>query len=81
MYSFTSALIIVECLKKALSADSLNYEGMIDALHSIKNLQTGGLTGPLTNRNNRFPVATVWNAIPDKGIFEPVADWRDFHLE
>jgi len=25
--------------------------------------------------NNRFPVAKVWIANPEKGIYEPVSDW------
>jgi branched-chain amino acid transport system substrate-binding protein len=81
MLGFTRALIVIESIRKAQAAESLNYDGLVKALHSIKNLDTGGLTGPLTNRNNRFPVATVWNADPKEAVFKPVADWRDFHLE
>jgi branched-chain amino acid transport system substrate-binding protein len=71
MQGFATGLIFVECLKRADKARQLNGDGLVKALKSLKGFETGGLTAPLTINNNRFPVARVWKANADKGIFEP----------
>jgi branched-chain amino acid transport system substrate-binding protein len=75
MQGFTTGLIFVECLKRADKAGQLNGEGLVKALQSIKDLDTGGLTAPLTVQNNKFPVAKIWKANTAKKIFEPASDW------
>jgi branched-chain amino acid transport system substrate-binding protein len=75
MQGFTTGLIFVECLKRADKAGQLNGEGLVKALQSIKDLDTGGLTAPLTVHNNKFPVAKIWKANTAKKIFEPASDW------
>ncbi len=75
MQGFTTGLIFVECLKRADKAGQLNGEGLVKALQSIKDLDTGGLTAPLTVNNNKFPVAKIWKANTTKKIFEPASDW------
>ncbi len=76
---FTAAKIFVECMRKADSAGELNPDGLIKVLQSMKDLDTGGLTPPLTIRDNRFPVARILRSNPEKGILEPVSDWIKFY--
>lgn len=71
MQGFTSGLIFVETLRKADKAGSLNYEGLVKALESIKDFSTGGLTAPLTVKSNRFPVAKIWAANVKTGNYDP----------
>jgi branched-chain amino acid transport system substrate-binding protein len=75
MHGFAQGLIFTEILRKASKAGKMNFEGLVEALQSIENFDTGGLTAPLTNRNNRFPVARVWKANPVTGRFEAASDW------
>jgi branched-chain amino acid transport system substrate-binding protein len=75
MEGFAAGLIFVEVMKRADKAGKLNYEGLVEALRSLKNFDTGGLTAPLTIKNNRFPVARVYEADAMQGIFKPVSDW------
>lgn len=77
--AFTSCKVFVECLRKADAAGQLNPEGVTKALQSLKDLETGGLTPPLTIKDNRFPVARILRSNPTKGIFEPVSDWIQFY--
>jgi branched-chain amino acid transport system substrate-binding protein len=76
---FTAAKIFVECMRKADSAGELNPEGLIKVLQSLTDLDTGGLTPPLTIKENRFPVARILKSNPEKGILEPVSDWIKFY--
>jgi branched-chain amino acid transport system substrate-binding protein len=71
MQGFVTGMIFVECLKRADRAGQLNSDGLVKALKSLKGFETGGLTAPLTIKNNRFPVARIWQASVEKGIFEP----------
>lgn len=75
MQGFITGLIFVECLKRADKAGELTGEGLIKALKSLKNFETGGLSAPLTWKDNKFPVAKVWKANVKKKIFEPASDW------
>ncbi len=75
MQGFTTGLIYVEALKKADKAGDLTGDGLVKALQSIKDLDTGGLTAPLTWKDNKFPVAKIWKANVEKKIFEPASDW------
>jgi len=75
MQGFMTGLIFVECLKMADKAGQLNGEGLVKALSSLKDFDSGGLSAPYTIKNNKFPVARVWKANVEKKIFEPVSDW------
>ena len=79
MQGFVTGLIFVECLKRADKAGDLTGDGLVKALQSIKDFDTGGLTAPLTCKDNKFPVAKVWKANTKKMIFEPASDW--IHLK
>ncbi len=75
MQGFMTGLIFVECLKRADKAGQLNGDGLVKALQSIKDFDSGGLSAPLTIKNNKFPVARVWKVNVAKKILEPVSDW------
>lgn len=75
MPGFMTGLIFVECLKRADKAGQLNGEGLVKALQSLKDFDSGGLSAPFTVRNNRFPVARIWRANVKREIFEPVSEW------
>jgi branched-chain amino acid transport system substrate-binding protein len=75
MQAFATGLIFVEVLRRADEAGKLDFDGMVKALRSLEDFETGGLTAPLTIKNNRFPVARIWKANTAKGTFEPVSDW------
>jgi branched-chain amino acid transport system substrate-binding protein len=75
MQGFMNVLISVECLRRADRAGQLNGDGLVKALQSFKDFDTGGLSAPFTVKNNKFPVARVWKANVQKGIYEPESDW------
>ena len=81
MQGFLSGLVFVETLRRADKAGKRDYQGIVDALQSLKDFDTGGLTAPLTIKNNRFPIARIWKANAAKGIFEPESDWIRFYLD
>ncbi|MFH0823716.1 MAG: ABC transporter substrate-binding protein [Pseudomonadota bacterium] len=75
MQGFVTGLIFIECLKRADKTGRLDGDALVKSLQSIKDLDTGGLTAPLTWRNNKFPVAKIWRANVAKKMFEPASDW------
>ncbi len=75
MQGYMTGLIFVECLKRADKADQLNGEGLVKALESLKDFDSGGLSAPFTIKNNKFPVARVWKTNVEKKIWEPASDW------
>jgi branched-chain amino acid transport system substrate-binding protein len=70
MAGFATGLIFVDVLRKADKEGKLDYEGLVVALKSLKDVNTGGLTAPLTNVNNRFPAAKIWRGNAQKGDYE-----------
>ncbi len=79
MQGFASGMICVEILRRADRLGGISYDTMVKALRSIEDFDTGGLTAPLTVKNNRFPVARIWKADTEKGIFVPETDWMKFY--
>lgn len=75
MRGFMSILLASECMLRADNAGQLNRQGVAKALQTIRNFNSGGLSAPWTIHNNRFPIAKVWEAKPEKGIYEPASDW------
>ncbi|MBI5251529.1 MAG: ABC transporter substrate-binding protein [Desulfomonile tiedjei] len=75
MQGFMTGLIFVECLRVADKAGQLNGEGLVKALQSLKDFDSGGLSAPFTIKDNKFPVARIWKANVEKKIYEPVSDW------
>ena len=70
-----TGMIFEEALRRADKAGKLTGEGLSEALATIKNWDVGGLTAPVTFKNNKIPVAKVWQANVQKKIFEPISDW------
>ena len=75
MEGFAAGLLLVETLRRADTAGALNYDGLVKALKTLKNVDTGGLTAPLTIVNNRFPTARVYEADAAKGMYVPRSEW------
>jgi branched-chain amino acid transport system substrate-binding protein len=71
MQGFATGLVFVETLKRADRAGKLNYKGLVEALHSLKNFETGGLMAPISIVGNRFPAAQIVQANVANGTFEP----------
>ncbi len=70
-----TGMIFVECLNRAIKAGKLNREGLAEALDTIKNWDVGDLIAPVTFKNNKIPVAKVWQANVQKKMYEPISDW------
>jgi branched-chain amino acid transport system substrate-binding protein len=70
--AFVTGLIMTETLRRADAQGNLNYEGICKALHDLRDFDTQGLAPPLTNLNNRFPIARIWRANAETQRFEPV---------
>jgi branched-chain amino acid transport system substrate-binding protein len=70
-----TGMVFVEALRRADKAGNLSGEGLSAALASIKNWDVGGLTAPVTYKDNKIPAAKVWQANVQKKIYEPISDW------
>jgi branched-chain amino acid transport system substrate-binding protein len=75
MQVLMNSLISFECLRRADKAGQLNGPGLVKALKSLKDFDSGGLSAKFTIKNNRFPVARIWRANVEKKIYEPASDW------
>lgn len=75
MQGFFTGRVFVECLKRADKAGQLNGAGLVKALHSLKNVETGGLMCPFTVINNKIPFGRVYRANISKKTYEPVSGW------
>jgi branched-chain amino acid transport system substrate-binding protein len=76
MQGWISSLIWAEGLKRA--GRNLTIEGFVDALESIKNFNTQGISGPLTLGPDDHVVADycrIYKSIPEKKILAPISDW------
>ncbi len=71
MHGFVNGFIYAEVLRRAAKEGALNFDGIVKALESLKGVDTGGLTAPLTIKNNKFPVARIWAADSSTGSFIP----------
>ncbi|MGD9307280.1 MAG: ABC transporter substrate-binding protein [Desulfobacterales bacterium] len=70
-----TGMIFAECLRRADAAGKLNREGLSEALASIQNWDAGDLIAPVSFKNNKIPVAKVWQADVNKKVFAPISDW------
>lgn len=70
-----TGMIFEECLKRADKAGKLTGEGLSEALASIKDWDAGDLIAPVTFKDNKIPVAKVWQANVQKKMYEPISDW------
>ncbi len=74
-----TGMIFAECLRRADKAGNLTGKGLSDALATIKDWDVGGLTAPVTFKDNKIPVAKVWEADVNKKIYVPISDWIHLH--
>jgi branched-chain amino acid transport system substrate-binding protein len=71
-----TGMIYVEAAKRVIaSGKPVTGDNLKDALATIKDWDTGGLTGKVTFKDNKAAVGRVYRANVQKGIFEPASDW------
>ncbi len=75
MQGFATGLLFIECLKRADEMGELTGDGLVNALHSLKDVDVGGLMAPVTIVDNKIPMGKVYKANVSKKIFEPISDW------
>jgi branched-chain amino acid transport system substrate-binding protein len=71
-----TGMVFVESIRRVVEAGKpVTGDNLKDALASIKDWDTGGVTGKVTFTNNKAGVGRVYRANVQKGIFEPASDW------
>ena len=76
-YGWIIGTVLAEGLKRV--GRNLDEEALISALESIKNYNTGGLTGPLSYSSKSHKGGDSWKifkADPTGGKYLPMTDWR-----
>ena len=71
------ALSLYEGIKRA--GKDLTIENLIDAMESIRDLDTKGICGPITytpTDHKGLDYCKLYKADPDKGILVPITEWR-----
>jgi branched-chain amino acid transport system substrate-binding protein len=71
-----TGMIFVETIRRVVDAKKpVTGDNLKTALATIKDWDTGGLTGKVSFVNNKAAVGRVYRANVQKAIFEPVSDW------
>lgn len=71
-----TGMVFVESIRRVVDAKKpVTGDNLKDALATIKDWDTGGLTGKVTFVSNKAAVGRVYRANVQKGIFEPASDW------
>ena len=71
-----TGMVFVESLRRVVAAGKpVTGDNLMAALATIKDWDTGGVTGKVTFTNNKTGVGRVYRANVAKGIFEPASDW------
>lgn len=71
-----TGMVYVEAIRRVVAAKKpVTGDNLKDALATIKDWDTGGVTGKVTFVNNKAAVGRVYKANVQKAIFEPVSDW------
>lgn len=71
-----TGMIFVETIRRVVDAKKpVTGDNLKAALATIKDWDTGGLTGKVSFVNNKAAVGRVYRANVQKAIFEPVSDW------
>jgi branched-chain amino acid transport system substrate-binding protein len=71
-----TGMVYVEAIRRVVAAGKpVTGDNLIAAVGSIKDWDTGGLSGKVTFANHKAPLGRVYRANVQKGIFEPVSDW------
>jgi branched-chain amino acid transport system substrate-binding protein len=71
-----TGMVYVEAVKRVVAAGKpVTGENLAAVLDTIKDWDTGGVTGKVTFVNHKAGVGRVYKANAAKGIFEPASDW------
>jgi branched-chain amino acid transport system substrate-binding protein len=71
-----TGMVYVEAIRRTVAAGKpVTGDNLMAALASIKDWDTGGVTGKVTFVSNKAAVGRVYRANVAKGIFEPASDW------
>lgn len=71
-----TGMVYVEAIRRVVAAGKpVTGDNLKDALATIKDWDTGGVTGKVTFAGNKAGVGRVYRANVQKGIFEPASDW------
>jgi branched-chain amino acid transport system substrate-binding protein len=71
-----TGMVYVETIRRVVAAGKpVTGDNLKDALATIKDWDTGGITGKVTFTSNKAGVGRVYKANVQKGIFEPASDW------
>ncbi len=71
-----TGMVYVEAIRRVVDAKKpVTGDNLKDALATIKDWDTGGITGKVTFTGNKAGVGRVYKANVQKGIFEPASDW------
>jgi branched-chain amino acid transport system substrate-binding protein len=71
-----TGMVYVEAVKRVVAAGKpVTGENLAAILDTIKDWDTGGVTGKVTFVNHKAGVGRVYKANAQKGVFEPASDW------
>ena len=71
-----TGMVYVEAVKRVVAAGKpVTGENLAAVIDTIKDWDTGGVTGKVTFVNHKAGVGRVYRANAAKGIFEPASDW------
>ena len=71
-----TGMVYVEAVKRVVaSGKPVTGENLAAVLDTIKDWDTGGVTGKVTFVNHKAGVGRVYKANAAKGVFEPASDW------
>lgn len=71
-----TGMVYVEAVRRVVAAGKpVTGENLAAVLDTIKDWDTGGVTGKVTFVNHKAGVGRVYKANAQKGVFEPASDW------
>jgi branched-chain amino acid transport system substrate-binding protein len=71
-----TGMVYVEAVKRVVaSGKPVTGENLAAMIDTIKDWDTGGVTGKVTFVNHKAGVGRVYKANAAKGVFEPASDW------
>jgi branched-chain amino acid transport system substrate-binding protein len=71
-----TGMVYVEAVKRVVAAGKpVTGENLAAVIDTIKDWDTGGVTGKVTFVNHKAGVGRVYKANAAKGVFEPASDW------
>ena len=71
-----TGMVYVEAVRRVVAAGKpVTGENLAAVLDTIKDWDTGGVTGKVTFVNHKAGVGRIYKANAAKGVFEPASDW------